>query len=111
MNEATRVALTVRQYVQSIQEGKFTSEKLATECLDRIDATESNIGAWVHLDREFTLSQAQNLDEIRKRGQPVGDLHGIPVGIKDIFDTSDFPTERGTSIYTGRQSGADSATQ
>ncbi len=109
MNDATRIALTVREYVQSIQEGKFTSEKLVMECLDRIDATEPDIGAWAHLDRENALGQARNLDEIRKRGQPVGNLHGIPVGVKDIFDTCEFPTQRGTPIYSGRQPDADSA--
>ena len=109
MNDAMRVAPTVREYVQSIQEGKFTSEKLVMECLDRIDATEPDIGAWAHLDRENALGQARNLDEIRKRGQPVGDLHGIPVGVKDIFDTCEFPTQRGTPIYSGRQPDADAA--
>ena len=109
MNEVTGETPTVRQYVQSIQEGKFTSEKLLTECIARIDATEPGIGAWVHLDRENALDQARNLDEIRKRGKPVGDLHGIPVGVKDIFDTAEFPTERGSPIYAGRQSEADSA--
>ena len=102
-------ALTVRQYVALILEGKATSEKLVSGCLARIDSSDGDIGAWVHLNRETAISQATSCDESRKRGLPTGSLQGIPVGIKDIFDTVDYPTERGTPIYAGRRPDADCA--
>ena len=98
---------TVREYVRLVHEGAATSEQLVTDCLDAIDASEPAIGAWASIHREQALSQARMLDDSRRRGRPLGELHGIPVGIKDNFDTSDLPTERGSAIYAGRQPDAD----
>ncbi|MCY3769603.1 MAG: amidase [Gammaproteobacteria bacterium] len=100
---------SVRQCVRAIHEGSLRSEALVQNCLDRIDATEPEIGAWAHLDRESALEQARALDDIRRRGKPLGKLHGIPVGIKDIFDTVIYPTECGSPVYHGRQPDADCA--
>lgn len=110
MNSSTDAeARTIRQSAQLIKDGTLASEQLVTECLNQIDTTDENIGAWAHLDREHALNQARNLDEIRRKGQPLGDLHGIPIGIKDIFDTADSPTELGSTIHAGRRPEADSA--
>ena len=100
---------SVREQVQLVKEGGLTSEKIVNQCLSVIDTNEAAIGAWQNLDHDYALSQAKTLDEIRRAGKPVGDLHGIPVGIKDIFDTADLPTERGSSIYSGRKPPQDSA--
>ena len=93
--------------VQCIRAGEFTSEELVRACLARIEATDGTIGAWCHLDGEQALEQARALDEIRRRGRPLGSLHGVPVGIKDIFDTADMPTEYGSAIHAGRQPSVD----
>jgi len=106
--ESTAVP-TVRESVRLIHEGAATSEQLVRACLDVIDATEPGVGAWVSIDREQALDQAKKLDESRRRGRPLGELHGIPVGIKDNFDTAQLPTRRGTPIYVGRQPDADCA--
>jgi Asp-tRNA(Asn)/Glu-tRNA(Gln) amidotransferase A subunit family amidase len=100
---------TVRGQVELVRKGALTSEEIVKDCLSAIDATDSKIGAWKHLDSEYALSQAKSLDEIRRTGQPTGDLHGIPVGVKDIFDTADMPTERGSVVYAGRNPESDSA--
>ncbi len=94
---------TVEEQVRLIQEGALTSEKWVESCLERISATDSQIGAWAHLDPELALAQAREMDRIRRAGKPTGPLHGVPVGVKDIFDTDDQPTERGSTIYAGRQ--------
>ena len=52
--------------------------------------------AFAHLDPEHALAQARALDERKAAGQALGPLHGVPVGIKDIIDTSDYPTECGS---------------
>jgi Asp-tRNA(Asn)/Glu-tRNA(Gln) amidotransferase A subunit family amidase len=100
---------SVRQYVEWIHSGKVTSEQLVQACLSRIEETDTDILAWTTIDKELVLKQAKEMDDWRWRGKPVGELHGIPVGIKDIFDTSDLPTERGSAIYSERQPDADSA--
>ncbi|MFC1663997.1 amidase [Pseudomonadota bacterium] len=102
-------ARSVRQNVELIKEGALSSEQVVAECLNVIDTNDENIGAWAHLDRDHALNQARSLDEIRRQGQPLGDLHGIPIGLKDIFDTSDFPTELGSPIHAGRKPDFDSA--
>ena len=86
-----------------IETGALTSCELVEACLARIDELEPSIGAWTHLDREMALQQAQAADEFRKGGLALGALHGLPIGIKDIIDTADYPTERGTVLHQGRQ--------
>jgi Asp-tRNA(Asn)/Glu-tRNA(Gln) amidotransferase A subunit family amidase len=88
---------------QQIGEGKLTSEELTRACLARIEAREPEVQAWAFLDPEHALRQARAADEWRKRGRPLGPLHGMPVGVKDIIDTADMPTENGTVLHAGRR--------
>jgi Asp-tRNA(Asn)/Glu-tRNA(Gln) amidotransferase A subunit family amidase len=60
------------------------------------------VEAWAYLDPEHALTQARARDQDRREGKPVGPLHGVPVGIKDIFDTGDMPTEDGSALHAGR---------
>lgn len=98
---------TVRQCVELISTGALLSEELVQHHVDLIENTDPQIGAWQSFDKERALFTASMLDDIRKRGEPLGSLHGIPVGIKDIFDTADFPTECGSQIHAGRAPIAD----
>lgn len=91
------------QAAELVASGRVTSEELVQACLKRIDETEGTIRAWAHLDGDFALGQARRADEHRKKGGVLGPLHGIPVGIKDIFDTADLPTEDGTVLHAGRR--------
>ncbi|KAG1700534.1 Glutamyl-tRNA(Gln) amidotransferase subunit A 1 [Nymphon striatum] len=81
----------------------------ATEAAQKIreEQTDGQLKAWAHLDKEQALAQAKELDDNRMRGRPMGSLHGIPVGLKDIIDTKNLPTERGTEIFKGRQPDTD----
>ena len=72
-------------------------------CLARIDEREPDVQAWAHLDPAFALDQARACDRSRNAGEGTGPLHGLPVGIKDIFDTRGLPTENGTVLDSGRQ--------
>jgi Asp-tRNA(Asn)/Glu-tRNA(Gln) amidotransferase A subunit family amidase len=92
----------------AIDAGRITSEELVAACLDRIRALEPTIQAWAHLDPEHALGQARAADRARQEGRASGPLHGIPVGIKDIFDTADMPTENGTILHAGRRPTLDS---
>jgi Asp-tRNA(Asn)/Glu-tRNA(Gln) amidotransferase A subunit family amidase len=91
------------QMASALREGKFTAVDLVQACLDQIAQVEDRVGAWQYLDPDYALEQAQNADLARHKGQDVGPLNGIPVGIKDIFDTADMPTENGTVLHAGRQ--------
>ncbi|MEJ2691839.1 MAG: amidase [Candidatus Thiodiazotropha sp.] len=86
----------------AIGKGEMTSEELVSACLRTIEMVDSRVEAWSFLDPELALSQAREADRQRRAGMPLGPLHGIPVGIKDIFDTRDMPTEDGTPLHAGR---------
>ena len=97
------VTLTASEAAAEIARGALTAEEYARACLARIDALDGEIRAFAHLDRDHVLTQARALDERRARGQPVGPLHGVPVAIKDVIDTADYPTELGSPIGAGRR--------
>ncbi len=94
--------LSATDAARAIAEGAISSEQLVEACLARIRAVEPEVQAWQYLDPEHALVQARARDLDRREGRPCGPLHGIPVGIKDIIDTVDMPTEDGTVLHAGR---------
>jgi len=101
--ESDPTLLSAVEAAEAIRDGRITSEALVSACLDRIAALEERIGAWAHLDPGHALDQARAADLARREGKPLGPLHGVPVGVKDIFDTNDMPTEDGTVLHAGRR--------
>jgi Asp-tRNA(Asn)/Glu-tRNA(Gln) amidotransferase A subunit family amidase len=95
-------ALSLCEAAAEVREGRISAVELVTACLDRIAEVDPGIEAWAFLDRDYALMQAQALDLSRAQGKALGPLHGVPVGIKDIFDTGDMPTEFGSPFWTGR---------
>lgn len=95
--------LTATEAVQAIASGRLSSVDLVKSCLAQIADTDASIKAWAHLDPESALAQAAECDRIRKAGLGTGPLHGLPVGLKDVIDTRDMPTQRGTDIFKDRQ--------
>jgi Asp-tRNA(Asn)/Glu-tRNA(Gln) amidotransferase A subunit family amidase len=98
-------ALTASEIVRAVASGEATCEAVVRACLERIDAREMDIHAWASVDRELALARARELD----RGPPRGPLHGVPIGVKDIIDTADLPTEMGSPIYRGHRPATDAA--
>ena len=82
----TLIELSATEGAEKLREGEITSEELVQACLDRNDQVDGEIEAWAHLEPDYALGQARALDAQRAEGAPVGPLHGIPVGVKDIFD-------------------------
>ena len=94
--------LTAQQAAQGIRDGLFSAADLVGACLEQIRQREPEVQAWAYLDPEHALQQARQADQWRAAGNPLGLLHGVPVGIKDIIDTRDMPTEDGTPLHAGR---------
>jgi Asp-tRNA(Asn)/Glu-tRNA(Gln) amidotransferase A subunit family amidase len=94
--------LSATDAARALRDGAISSEQLVEACLARIREMEPQVQAWHFLDPEHALAQARQLDEQRRAGAPGGPLHGVPVGIKDIIDTADMPTEDGTPLHAGR---------
>lgn len=94
-------SLSASEAARLIRDGIINSVQLVESCLARIRDVDVGVQAWAFLDADYAVAQARAADERRLSGQPIGSLHGVPVAIKDIFDTADFPTEYGSPIYAG----------
>jgi Asp-tRNA(Asn)/Glu-tRNA(Gln) amidotransferase A subunit family amidase len=96
--------LTASEAVARLTTGKLTAEALTQACLEQARAG-ADIKAWTWLDPEQALAQARAVDRAGRKGR----LAGVPVGVKDIIDTVDMPTEHGSPIYRGNRPFADAA--
>lgn len=101
--------LSATGLADALAKGALSAEEVARSCLDRVDAIEPTVRAFAHLDASHVLAQARALDDARRNGRPTGPLHGLPVGIKDIIDTADYPTECGSTFYADRRPDRDAA--
>lgn len=99
-DSADLTALVARQ---RLAEGALSASELTQACLRRIMEREPELHAWRHIDEDLALGQARMLDHYRQTGGPLGALHGLPVGVKDIIDTCDLPTENGNKLDSGRR--------
>ena len=101
--------LTAAEAASLIRGGALTSEALVGALLARIAERDGEVAAWAHLDRELALAEARAADLKQRSGAPLGPLHGVPVGIKDIIDTASLPTENGSVIFAGRRPAHDAS--
>jgi len=88
--------------LEMMEREELTSEKYVTAFLEHIKNREPEVGAWIFLDPEMALQQAREADK-RRRDKSSGKLNGLPIGIKDIIDTKDMPTENGSLIHKDRR--------
>jgi Asp-tRNA(Asn)/Glu-tRNA(Gln) amidotransferase A subunit family amidase len=90
---------TIHEAARAIREHRITPVDLLEQCLIRIDRLEERVRAWVFVDREGARAQAVRLTQELKQGIDRGPLHGIPIGIKDLFDVFDWPTAAGSKRW------------
>src|SRR6185503_3527757 len=102
-------SLSATEGARLIREGRVTAVEVAQACLARVAEVDEAVQAWAFLDPEHALAQARAADEYRMSGQPLGALHGVPVGLKDIIDTADMPTENGSVLHAGRTPARDAS--
>jgi Asp-tRNA(Asn)/Glu-tRNA(Gln) amidotransferase A subunit family amidase len=103
MNALNKLSAT--EAAARIAAGTLKSEALVQACLERIRERDSEVQAWAFIDPEAALSQARARDREPRRTR----LHGLPVGVKDVFDTADLPTEYGSPIYRSNRTTCDAA--
>jgi Asp-tRNA(Asn)/Glu-tRNA(Gln) amidotransferase A subunit family amidase len=97
--------LPARDVVRGVKQGTFTAEAVTRACLERIAAREPAVKAWAFIEPELALRQARERDRAKTQGA----LHGVPIGVKDIFDTYDMPTDMGSPIYSGNRTNTDAS--
>src|SRR5215213_5970461 len=83
----------------AFRQGKLTPVDLLDQCLERIDRLEDRVRAWVFVDRDRARADAVRLTDELKRGTDRGPLHGIPLGVKDLYDVFDWPTAAGSKRW------------
>ena len=96
-------ALSAVDAREAIRTGTLSPVALVDACLARIRAVEPTVQAWIHLDEGAARTQAALREEEAKSGKLRGPLHGIPVGIKDIFDVAGMPTTAGAKPWAHTQ--------
>ncbi len=94
--------------LNGIKEGKFNAIDVAQSTVDRIKNIESKIKAWKYFNEEKFIEEAKKLQSKKERNREIGKLFGVPIGVKDIFNTRDMPTCMGSPIWEGFTSGNDS---
>jgi Asp-tRNA(Asn)/Glu-tRNA(Gln) amidotransferase A subunit family amidase len=101
-------SLSAYQLSLKIKSGEISSVEVCNNYLERVDKFEKDVQAWQFLDKKLLLNKAEDADNYRKSGKPLGPLHGIPIAIKDIIGTYDMPTECGTVLRGKKSSSQDS---
>ncbi|RMX04278.1 amidase [Corticibacter populi] len=99
---------SARDLITRLQRRELPVQSVVQACIERIEAAEPGILAWQHFDAAQALAQARALDAGATRGSRHG-LHGLPIGVKDLMDTSDMPTTYGSPIYAGYRPAVDAA--
>ncbi len=99
MPQAKPHELTASQAAAAVRARELSAVELLQALLARSDALEPTLGLWATLDRDYALEQARDRDRALDAGEPTGLLHGVPVGIKDIYDTAGLRTAHGSHIF------------
>ena len=91
--------MTAAEAARAIAKREITATQLAEACLARIDSLDEQLKAWVFVDRESVLEAAAAADKAVSERRPLGPLHGVPIGVKDIYYTAGIPTRAGSEVY------------
>ena len=91
--------LSAAELARQIRDRKITPVEVSQSLLERMDVLEPSLDAWVRVDRETVLSDAQKRQAELESGAATGPLHGVPIGIKDIYHISGIPTIAGSKVY------------
>src|SRR5882672_3798055 len=97
--------LSACDIAQGVATGAFSAEAVVRDCLDRVEERDKQVKAWAFIDGKLALDQARALDRAGAKGA----LAGVPLGIKDIIDTFDMPTDMGSPIYQAHRTASDAS--
>lgn len=98
--------LTATHALEALKAGRLTATDLVKACLQRIEERDDDVRAWLHINAH-ALEQAAKFDAFPHNQR--GKLHGLPIGIKDVFETKDMPTTFNSPNFEGHQPGQDAA--
>ncbi|MBV8980530.1 MAG: AtzE family amidohydrolase, partial [Acidimicrobiia bacterium] len=93
---------TVVEIAEAVRSGELKATEVLDDCLTAVDARNSELNAFVHLDRDLARAAAEQVDATVARGEDPGPLAGVPFGVKDLEDCAGMPTSHGSLLYKGR---------
>src|SRR5262249_12382926 len=102
-------ALGASEAADAVRTGAVSPVALVEACLARIEALDGALEAWAHVDAEGAFATARERDAEARAGRLRGPLHGVPVGVKDIFDVAGMPTTGGARAFAHTRPGAGAA--
>ena len=94
---------------REIRGGQLSPRQLVSSCLQNMERLEHDLRAWVLVDAEGALAEADRLEELAAQGRWLGPLHGIPLGVKDIIDVAGWPTRAGSPVREDHRAIEDAA--
>jgi len=109
MRSAEPTRLDAREAADAIRTGAVSPVELVEACLARIRALDGALEAWAHVDADGALAVARGREAEARAGRLCGPLHGVPVGVKDIFDVAGMPTTGGARPFAHTRPSADAA--
>ncbi|MEU9130952.1 Asp-tRNA(Asn)/Glu-tRNA(Gln) amidotransferase subunit GatA [Kitasatospora sp. NPDC048540] len=95
------IRYTAAETATAIASGTVSAVEVAQAHLDRIDAVDKKVNAFLHVDTEGALAAARAVDAKRAKGEELGPLAGVPLALKDVFTTEGIPTTCGSKILEG----------
>ena len=104
MSSDSPIFKTATELSQDLQAGKISSVEITQAMIDRIDAVDGQVHAFLHIDKEDTLAQAKASDTRRAKGESLSPLDGVPVGMKDVIAVKDQPLTAASKILENYRS-------
>jgi Asp-tRNA(Asn)/Glu-tRNA(Gln) amidotransferase A subunit family amidase len=109
MRSAEPAFLGVKEAADAIRTGMLSPVELMEACLLQIRALDGDLRAWAHVDAAGALAAARERESEARAGRLRGPLHGVAVGVKDIFDVAGMPTTGGARSFAHTRPVADAA--
>lgn len=100
-------ALSIRKILEGYASGALSPTETMRSCIDAVKRRDPKLHAWACFDANKAMAQARAAEQRYAAGGPCGRLEGVPIGVKDVFNTSDFPTEMGSRLWKGYTPGND----
>lgn len=95
--------LNITELSQKIKSKQLSCVELIQSCIKNVHRYNHEINAIVHFDEEQCLEQAKSLDNMLSQGVYKGELHGIPIGVKDNYQTINYPTTACSDVLAGNK--------
>jgi len=105
----TQKLLTFHDAVPRFLDGRDTPRAYLERCLDVIETREPEVQAFVTMNIDGARAAADEAGKRYAEGRPLSPIDGMPIGIKDLFETKDMPTQMGSPVWAGWESGRDAA--